>query len=177
MIVAGAAWSSLQAQEIQCDIQANDVYGIPAAGISVTIYGFTSITDSSDFPLVISNTIATGADGHASVTLQPGSYVQVFCGTNSAAANYTPYPNELSLAGFPLTGTLVVGPKPITVTFPGGGAADLYLNGGYDRPVVIAEPFFSDEPVKGPMSASDLWIRYNGTPQPLLRCGSLAAAL
>jgi hypothetical protein len=173
MVMAGALWSSVQAQGIQCDIQANDVYGTPAAGISVTIYGFTSITDSSGIPLVISNTAPTGADGHVTVVLQPGPYVEVFCGTNSAAANYAPYPNELSLSKFPFTGTLVVVPKPITVTFPGGGAADLYLNGGYDRPVVIAEPFFSDEPVEGPMSASDLWIRYNGNPQLLSGVGLL----
>jgi hypothetical protein len=63
-------------------------------------------------------------------------------------------------------------PSPnVTYSLPGGGTAELYQGGGgYDKPVVIAEPFDSDESER---SASQLWLRYNGNPAVLAGGGLL----
>jgi hypothetical protein len=64
-------------------------------------------------------------------------------------------------------------PAPNESITIGGATADLYLSGSYDKPVVIAEPFYTDENVTGKRTASDLWTLYNGNPD-LLAGGMLA---
>jgi hypothetical protein len=59
-----------------------------------------------------------------------------------------------------------VAPTPNMIYYlPGGGTAELYESGnGYDKPVVIAEPFDSNESER---TSSQLWLRYNGNPDVL----------
>jgi hypothetical protein len=70
--------------------------------------------------------------------------------------------------------TGVTAPPPTyTVQLPGGGTADLYQSGEYDRPVVAAQPFNSAEPVNGRFTAAQLWFQYNGDPSTLADGGLL----
>ena len=53
--------------------------------------------------------------------------------------------------------SITVTPKPTVTRHVGVGDADLFQSGPYDKPLVIAQPFFTDEPVQGRMSAGRLW--------------------
>lgn len=162
----------------RCEIQAIDAYGTPAAGIKVILelwnlnaYGY------EDAASLVSLTGWTNASGR--VTLSWSTYPREFARCYTTGSGYVAYGggldlwNESAAADVTLSGTLVVLPKPSsTIQLPAGGTADLYGSGQYDKPVVVAQPFFIDEPVNGRMSADDLWKLYNGDPR-LLNGGML----
>lgn len=111
--------------------------------------------------------------------MRRSTYEIASCTSYSSGSGYAAYPSDLRLTstneGASLSGTFTVIPKPAyTVQLAGGGTADLYQSGGYDRPVVVAQPFNSSETLSGRSTASDLWSQYNGDPRVLSGGGMLA---
>jgi hypothetical protein len=161
----------------QCQIQANDAYGQPANGIGVVLELQTPSTGAYE---VIANGYTDGS-GHATLSGSSSyySYDIATCSTNSPANGYAAYGSEQYLSSAvdnaALSGALVVLPKPTyTLQLAGGGTADLYRSSGYDKPVVVAQPFNSAETVNGRFTANDLWSQYNGDPRVLSGGGMLA---
>jgi hypothetical protein len=166
----------------QCKIQAVDGYGRGASGVEVTLeLQFTPTREIPNPPPGLSATGTTDETGN--VTLSVSSphrvYRRAACWTNSAAGHYVLYGgSELFLtttldnATLFSTMPLIVVPKRTDmIPLAGGGIADLYQSGGYDKPIVVAQPFNSAETTK-PFTWSDVWIQYNGDPR-LLAGGML----
>lgn len=162
-----------------CHIQAVDAYGQPAGGVAVTLRLLTPATgEDPNQPSDVS--MAGMTDGSGSLTLSVsssyGEYKRASCFTSSTAGGYAPYPSELALStnvdNSTLSSTLVVVPKRTKIIpLAGGGVAELYQSGGYDKPIVVAQPFNSAE-TQTPFLWSDVWIQYNGNPS-LLAGGML----
>lgn len=160
----------------RCEIQALDGYNRPAAGVEVTLVLYNVDEQGpNSFASAVGMTDTSGRVT-LNVTNTPRTYAA--CYTTSPAGGYAPYGEELYLSGITafvnLTGTHRVVPKPnATLDLVNSGTADLFSSGGYDKPVVVAQPFFTDEPTKGRMPASGIWMLYNGDPR-LLSGGMLA---
>lgn len=155
-----------------CQFQVNDVYGQPASGVPATLTLQSTSTQETSASPDVSATGYSDANGYAyvSINAQGGTYGKAICSTYAAAGGYTAYNGDQSLLSFTdgdtLSGSLIVIPKPkITIPFSGGGDAALYQSGGYDKPVVIAQPFDTDEPKRGQRKPpSQVWSEYNGNP-------------
>jgi Divergent InlB B-repeat domain/Putative serine esterase (DUF676) len=161
----------LEAQLFPCHIKAKDAYGKPVTGVSVTLAGYKYLYGPSEpeaVNLITFKRISTDANGDAFLSLPSDYYDYANCFTYSPDSGYTPVATELDFtftdysAG--IFSELIFIPKPTqTVHLAyGGGDADLYISGSYDKPVVIAQPFDSDEPAKGRKTAFQLWNQYNG---------------
>lgn len=167
MVIAGAPFCFLNAQILtaECRIHAKDVYGQPASGILVTLTGYLPTQQELDEPMT-SIMSYTDMNGNADFNLPNDSYTRVNCATTSAAGGYTPFQSELVIFSPDenglLSGELIVVPKPEPSLPVGNGDMDLYRSGSYDKPIVIAQPFFTDEPISGRKTAAQLWRDYNG---------------
>lgn len=165
-----------------CEIDVHDVYGRPASGVQAMLSLQLEVTQDTDAQPDFSVTGVTGANGHVSmtVTAPPGSfYNKAVCTTTASVEGDAPYPRDYvgltRTDDDTLSGSMVIVPRPSqTIQLPGGGTADLYASGAYDKPLVIAQPFDSGEPVAGRMTATGLWTQYNGNPAFLSGGGLLA---
>jgi Divergent InlB B-repeat domain len=183
LVFLGGSFCRLEAQLFPCHIKAKDAYGKPVTGVSVTLAGYKYLYGPSEpeaVNLITFKRISTDANGDAFLSLPSDYYDYANCFSYSPDSTYTPVTAELDFtftdysAG--ASGELILIPKPtqtIHLSY-GGGDADLYTSGSYDKPVVIAQPFDSDEPTKGRKTPFQLWNQYNGNPT-LLSEGLLQA--
>jgi hypothetical protein len=171
MIVA-APTCSLFAQlvTIQCQVHAVDKYGNPASGVFVNLTGFITTADPQELGPVVSATATTDATGMATAILPNDSYKDGNCSADPTANGYTLYGTGQTFSDSGATRTIFVEvvaipkPDPGSISLPGGGNAELYRSGSYGKPIVIAQPFFTDEPTQGRKPASQVWLEYNGNP-------------
>lgn len=171
--LVAAQTSGPQATIVTCSVSVHDVYLNPIAGIAVTVQisGKSPVTGRTD-----ANGSVRVSDGRATTT-----YQDVSCSINPNTVDYFALKGDTffqdggvdpgSIINY--SSSIVVTPKPTASTHVLDGDADLFQSGSYDKPVVIAQPFFTDEPVKGRMSAGQLWREYNGNPALLTKTGGL----
>lgn len=133
----------------QCQIKATDAYGQPVSDVAVTLQleGPVNGSDSlQDAIFAVAGTTDATGTATLSVTSPNGEYQSAVCFTLAGGSGYTIYGNELFLYTYTDNTLLTsetpvqVVPKPITISLAGGGSADLYLSGAYDKPVVVAQP-------------------------------------
>jgi hypothetical protein len=171
MIVAGPTCSLFaQLITIQCQVHVADKYGNAASGVFVNLTGFISTADPQEIGPVVSTTATTDATGMATAVLPNDSYKDGSCVADPSSNGYTLYGSNQTFSDSGATRTIsvemVVVPKPDpgSISLSGGGNADLYRSGSYGKPIVIAQPFFTDEPTQGRKPASQVWKEYNGNP-------------
>jgi len=162
---------------VSCAVTVTDVYGAPAAGIRVTaaVSGQAPVTGQTD------------ANGTVSVSAGRATtfYSDVSCSIAADNGVYFPLRGELSFRDemvppgslLHYSSSVTVTPKAAVTRHVGAGDADLFQSGPYDKPLVIAQPFFTDEPVQGRMSAARLWREYNGNPALLTQTHGLLTTL
>jgi hypothetical protein len=170
VLILGAVHSA-SAQGIwsaQCHFQVLDAYNQPASGVEVTLD--LEVPLNPDDPPEQDTTGYTDSTGWAHVYIYTwyGSYKRATCIASPGSAGYTLYYGNTYITGASdgvvLNGNIVVIPRPTSYGLAGGGTADFYPSGAYDKPVVVAQPFNSAETLTGPMSPADLWKQYNGNP-------------
>ncbi|WP_224243346.1 Ig-like domain-containing protein [Hyalangium gracile] len=155
-----------------CNYTVVDGYGRPMSGVTVTaelvslelleVERATGSTDASGYV-----SVTVGAEGAASDWL-----LRCEAGSGPPDTKAIGDTRKLSQVESVLTNTVIYAPAP-NASYPvcgevsGCGILRLYLSGAYDKPIVVAEPFNSDEPLYGPRSAGSLWAQYNGHPSHL----------
>jgi hypothetical protein len=166
---------------VQCTITAVDAYGVGAAGVGVDIGIIVPpYVQLPGGPVVAVTSGTTDAGGHVTLTQTRPDGFGWFCATRAGTSGYIPYPAEKVFQTFnpainTYTDVLGLVPRPAdTIQLAGGGTADLYRSAnGYDKPVVVAQPFNSAETTAGRFTAADLWRQYNGDPRLLSQGGML----
>jgi Divergent InlB B-repeat domain len=170
MVAGGATPLFAQLITVQCQAHVVDKYGNGASGASVSLTGFITTADFQDLGPIVSTTAVTDENGDATAVLPNDSYKDGSCTVDPASNGYTLYGSSQSFSDSGATRTISVNmvvvpkPDPGSLAAPGGGNADLYRSGTYGKPIVIAQPFFTDEPTLGRKSASQNWLEYNGNP-------------
>jgi hypothetical protein len=172
-----AAFLSLPAQadaygQGTCNYTVVDGYGRPLPGATVE-------AQLISFNLLESRraTGYTDASGYASVTVTAEVYADDWllkCEATDGPVNTEPVGSNtrMSYSDPVLTQTALFSPAPDTSfqvcgEVSGCGTMRLYQSGGYDKPILIAEPFNSDEQLYGARTQGRLWMEYNGRPDSL----------
>lgn len=176
--VAGSLFADLT---VQCQYRAVDAYQQPVAGMNVTLILLFPANPylPTGGPYVVGTTDSNGRASLSVYSSEP--YQMANCSPDTGSIGATIYgggTTSTNITANPmlLTGSVMIVPRPnATIPLPGGGTADMYAGGNYDKPLVIAQPFNSTETVEGTLSAADLWKQYNGDPTILSGGGMLGS--